>query len=263
MMGWGEGIIQPGEDCEGADLAGATCAVLGYYGETGGLRCLDTCRFDENGCEGFCGDGIISGGELCDGANLAGATCTSLDYYDEAGLACGPSCNFDSRACTGFCGDGQVNGPELCDTDSPPGKACMDFGFDMGPVSCAANCGAAIDACEQIGWELDFLPGGSGIWDLWVDGDRKIAVGPPGKAFHFDGSRWTTLSVPASPGASPGWLYRVWGAGPSDVFAVGSERVSSVSEGTIVHYCGSQWSVMTRLLIMSAQSNTNCSPLRH
>ncbi|MBU1240581.1 hypothetical protein KJ865_12795, partial [Myxococcota bacterium] len=33
----GDGVIDVGEDCDGTDLAGETCASLGYYGE--GLSC--------------------------------------------------------------------------------------------------------------------------------------------------------------------------------------------------------------------------------
>src|SRR5690606_36210012 len=52
----------PGEDCDGSDLAGKTCADFGFAG--GDLRCA-ACRFDTSGCiaGGFCGDGIVQAPE--------------------------------------------------------------------------------------------------------------------------------------------------------------------------------------------------------
>ena len=54
----GNGLINTGEQCDGSNLAGATCKSIGY--KTGTLSCSSTCRFDTSGCSGSSGGG--SGG---------------------------------------------------------------------------------------------------------------------------------------------------------------------------------------------------------
>ncbi len=48
----GDGVVQPiaGEECEGADLDGATCVTLGYSQGSGSLGCSAGCEFDESAC---------------------------------------------------------------------------------------------------------------------------------------------------------------------------------------------------------------------
>jgi len=54
----GNGVVEPGEQCDGQALAGATCASLGFSGDCGqdeaclhsGLTCLGNCTFDYTGC---------------------------------------------------------------------------------------------------------------------------------------------------------------------------------------------------------------------
>src|SRR5262245_53190238 len=79
----GDGTIDPGEDCEPTDLAGASCTSLGF--RPGTLACAPGCTFDTGGCPpypppGSCGNGTIEGGESCDLSDLGGATCTGMGY---------------------------------------------------------------------------------------------------------------------------------------------------------------------------------------
>lgn len=46
----GNGTIDTGEDCDGTELGGATCADQGFEGGT--LACSADCTFDTSGCEG-------------------------------------------------------------------------------------------------------------------------------------------------------------------------------------------------------------------
>jgi len=63
--------IQPGEDCDGTDLGGATCVSLGFGGGT--LSCGADCAFDTSQCgPERCGDGLVGPDEQCD---LGTATC--------------------------------------------------------------------------------------------------------------------------------------------------------------------------------------------
>jgi uncharacterized membrane protein YgcG len=63
----GNGIQEPGEQCDGADLGIGTCEnVLGILGATGTLSCTDYCTFDYVNCSApYCGDGICNNGETC------------------------------------------------------------------------------------------------------------------------------------------------------------------------------------------------------
>src|SRR5205823_2063332 len=48
----GNGNVDAGEECDGADLAGETCTSLGFVKGAGvGLRCA-ACAFDTSGCTG-------------------------------------------------------------------------------------------------------------------------------------------------------------------------------------------------------------------
>ncbi|MEM9460563.1 MAG: hypothetical protein AAGF11_40720 [Myxococcota bacterium] len=96
----GNGVIDLGEQCDGADLQGFDCAGLGLGG--GMLLCDPvTCTFDTANCMpvGGCGNGAIDPGEQCDGLNLQGFTCASLGLGGGI-LACDPvMCTFDTSMC--------------------------------------------------------------------------------------------------------------------------------------------------------------------
>ncbi len=86
------------EQCDGADLGGATCASRGFGG--GALRCASNCAYDTAGCSN-CGNGRVDTGERCDGAALNGQTCASLAMGFSGGtLRCNSSCAFDTSMCT-------------------------------------------------------------------------------------------------------------------------------------------------------------------
>jgi hypothetical protein len=65
----GNGVVETGEQCDGADLSGQTCVGLGQG--PGTLRCLQNCTFDLSLCESP-GSSISDGGTADDG----GATST-------------------------------------------------------------------------------------------------------------------------------------------------------------------------------------------
>ena len=77
----GDGMADPGEACDGDDLAGETCETQGFDGGT--LACDDRCELDVSGCYG-CGDDVLDMGEDCDGFDLGGQTCEGLGF--EAGV---------------------------------------------------------------------------------------------------------------------------------------------------------------------------------
>jgi len=94
----GNGVVEGPEQCDAADLAGASCATLGFT--AGSLACSATCTLDPSGC-GVCGDGVAQSPEVCDAADLKGATCTSLGLASGT-LACAAGCGgYDTTGCTG------------------------------------------------------------------------------------------------------------------------------------------------------------------
>ncbi len=66
---------------------------------------------------------------------------------------------------------------------------------------------------------------GSGPNDIWVVGDRPVAL-------HYDGTTWN--EVPLGVNLNGSTLNAVWGSGPRDVFAVGDN-------GMIIHWDGTRW----------------------
>lgn len=59
----GDGLVHPGEECDGANLDGNTCADFGFF--AGSLSCSADCLLVASGCT-HCGDGSLDAGETCD-----------------------------------------------------------------------------------------------------------------------------------------------------------------------------------------------------
>ncbi|PKN44154.1 MAG: hypothetical protein CVU59_12395, partial [Deltaproteobacteria bacterium HGW-Deltaproteobacteria-17] len=133
----GDGRMQPGEDCDGADLGGRTCLNYDFYG--GDLACNDDCTMDFTGCiaTGACGDGVIQTafGESCDGDALGDQTCESRGLAGGV-LACNDDCTFDTAGCA-ICGDGTIMDPfETCEGDDLQGSTCTSLGYYGGNLAC-------------------------------------------------------------------------------------------------------------------------------
>lgn len=135
----GDGILQDGEECDGADLRGATCPETGCGG--GPPACTALCVLDFAACTpcSTCGNGVLEEGEACDGADLGDATCASRGYGSGT-LSCADDCvEFDESACS------VCNGNGACD----PGENCY-----VCPSECASAgpiCGNRI--CESANGE--------------------------------------------------------------------------------------------------------------
>lgn len=56
----GNGVIDGGEQCDGSNLNGATCATQGF--SSGTLSCSSSCTFDTSSCASAAGTGGTSGG---------------------------------------------------------------------------------------------------------------------------------------------------------------------------------------------------------
>ncbi len=132
----GNGVLEPGEACDGEAFGGATCETYGLFGD--GLACTDDCQVDLSVCSG-CGNGYLDEGEVCDGANLGGKTCLSEAGLALGSLACAEDCQgFDTSGCF-ECGNGTKEGPEACDGD----VSCEELGFGGGTARCVPGCMSA------------------------------------------------------------------------------------------------------------------------
>ncbi len=109
----GNGVAEPGEECDGSDLRDKSCADLGLG--SGTLGCAADCHFDTSGCstQPVCGNGVAEPGEDCDGSDLRGRSCTDLGL-GSGRLRCNSDCRFDTSQCA-TCGDGHLDSGEECD----------------------------------------------------------------------------------------------------------------------------------------------------
>jgi hypothetical protein len=140
--GCGNGVQNPGEDCDGQDFGDATCMSETQHG--GKLRCNADCTFDVARCTlASCGNGIVEDGEACDGSDLGGGTCASIGYGGGQ-LACNADCAYDVSTC---CADSCPSaGDAECVSNSV--RECMPQ-----PSGCLAweltDCGATNEVCDS------------------------------------------------------------------------------------------------------------------
>lgn len=144
--GCGNDRLEEGEECDGENLAGYTCEILGFNG--GVLGCGYGCTFDRSGCGGSedCGNGTLDDGEECDGSNLNGQSCWDLGFAGGS-LSCTNACWFETNMCTTFvgCGNGVLDVGEECDDantapcDGCDGACRVEF-CGNGVVDCNEEC---------------------------------------------------------------------------------------------------------------------------
>jgi len=129
-MSCGNGVVDAGEECDGANLGGATCG-----GCVGTPTCTSSCKLDRTACA----NGVCDAGETCAScpADCVGVGATCGNGVCEAGN--GESC----VSCPADC-NGRQGG-------KPNGRFCCGFS-GSNPVGCnASQCGActtqAVNVC--------------------------------------------------------------------------------------------------------------------
>jgi hypothetical protein len=86
-------------------------------------------------------------------------------------------------------------------------------------------------------WQGSFAPP-AGLNALWVSGaDNVWGVGDNGSIVHFDGLAWATV-----PGGTMNHLHGIWGASPSDIWAVAGGLGGEGNYANMVHWDGQLWS---------------------
>lgn len=141
----GNGTLDFGEECDGADLGEEDCLTLGWT--MGTLACAADCTFDISVCVGggpSCGNWEVEYGEDCDTTDLGGGTCESVGMSPGT-LACRDDCTYDKSGCgpAAGCGNGiidGVEGVEECDGVEMGGVTCESLGYLGGELACATNC---------------------------------------------------------------------------------------------------------------------------
>jgi hypothetical protein len=198
--GCGNGVANPGEDCDGSDLGDATCESVAQRGGT--LGCNADCTFDVAGCnQVMCGNGIAEPGEACDGSDLGGASCQAVGFSGGQ-VACNASCGLDLAACcNNFCDtpDSSVCVGNAVHSCSMQASGCLGLeitdcaatGDICNDSAGAATC-ACIDRCAFEGQGIcdgaiakTCVMGASGCLSLITDADcattgEACAIGPQG-----------------------------------------------------------------------------------
>lgn len=138
----GNGAIDAGEDCDGAELGDATCESIDKGFDGGDLACADDCTFDTSACVmATCGNDLIEGTEVCDGTDV-GSDCASEGFPLGGELGCLKNCSdYDTSGCLSqVCGNDTAEGDESCDGADLAGVTCESIGFDGGALACADDC---------------------------------------------------------------------------------------------------------------------------
>ncbi len=142
----GNGFVDPGESCDGANLNGVTCVSLFGQGATGVPVCNSLCNgFGAGSCR-YCGDGTIDPGEVCDGTVPEILTCETFMGKGYTGtVKCNNDCTISTELCKepARCGNGILDANEECDgNEYLSGKnTCVkyDSKYITGTLSCT-NC---------------------------------------------------------------------------------------------------------------------------
>jgi cysteine-rich repeat protein len=100
----GNGALDAGETCDGADLAGETCATRGFTGG-GTLGC-------NAACDGFVTSACVPGGPVCGDGSVA-----ATEACDDGGTSAGDGC---SDVCTVESGWVCMGAPSVCTMPTGP-----------------------------------------------------------------------------------------------------------------------------------------------
>ena len=150
----GDGVIDPGEECDTILPDELSCLSMGYHGGT--VSCNSDCTMNISLCiaEGRCGDGSVQGEyEGCE-PGVSTEACSELGRGDGQAV-CLETCQYDFSDCTlaPTCGDGViiVEEGEECDGTNLGGNTCFDLNYYGGQLACNDDCTFDITQCALRG----------------------------------------------------------------------------------------------------------------
>ncbi len=146
----GDDIVTLGEQCDGANLGGKSCASFGWEATASGLRCGDDCQFDLSSCL-LCGNGVIDQpSEECDGDDSVDLPCSDFPGFDVGNVGCDSACRLDFDGCQSSCGNGMVDRGEDCDYDGF--QFCDEFlGQGWSGEAFCSECEFLVFDCSMCG----------------------------------------------------------------------------------------------------------------
>ncbi|MFZ6180042.1 hypothetical protein [Nannocystis pusilla] len=153
----GNGVIDPGEECDPEDMSEPTCPGEGV------ATCRDNCTVDRSACAA-CGNGVVDVDEECDFALEIGdialeIDCVELDspagvtrrYGSGTSTRCNSKCEWDRSRCS-YCQNDKLEGDEVADglfvdfeqTIQPAPEVCdnQEADKDALVVHCQKACGS-------------------------------------------------------------------------------------------------------------------------
>ncbi len=153
----GDGVVNPGEACDGT-WGDISCAAAGYV--FGTASCADDCTLDASSCSvpHGCGDGELGPDEPCDGSAEGGGvpdgvSCEAVGLLPGT-VVCDRNCRLDYLGCgvpENPCGNGVLDPGEHCDGDALGGRTCEDrFYFGGGTLACRPNCTFDDSGCVAV-----------------------------------------------------------------------------------------------------------------
>src|SRR5262249_32213069 len=132
----GNGVIDPGEQCDGKNLRGATCSDIDEW-STGTLACGTDCDWNMRDCVRHdpCGNGVVDRGEDCEPRLFDTSKAhPCADFPPHTGnpgnVTCNAHCRYDFSSCVGgqpHCGNGIIDGGEECDGNQSNVLSCWSF----------------------------------------------------------------------------------------------------------------------------------------
>jgi hypothetical protein len=113
------------------------------------------------------------------------------------------------------------------------------YGFGRDDLTAVGDQGTALH-WDGHTWSLQATPTRQPLWGVWGAAPNDLwAVGGAGNGdppvlLHGDGAGWTEVALPTLTRAGVSALYKVWGTGADNVYAVGQR-------GVVLHRVGSAW----------------------
>jgi cysteine-rich repeat protein len=145
----GDGVVNPGEQCDLFDFNGKNCASLGLI--DGSLSCTAACQLDTSNCitPSVCGNGNIETGEQCDDGNInPGEGCDAACQIES-----GWTCSGEPSVCSliVLCGNNNIDPTEECDGNSNlNSESCSSLGLGSGTLLCSGTCQFDTSSCNPL-----------------------------------------------------------------------------------------------------------------